>query len=136
MKRAFTLLEIMIVILLITIISGAIGYNMKGTLEKGRAFRTERAKDQLHDILLYCYAEKKDMDQIMKNLEKEVKDSGLAKDPKELLKDGWGIPFKVRPNVNKTDFIIYSEKYAKYKNLHKDSADSSSNIAMDEDEED
>ena len=59
-KRALTLLEIMIVIFLITLITGAIGYNMLGTLDRGRVFRTQQAKEQLHDLLLICLADKGD----------------------------------------------------------------------------
>ena len=56
-KSALTLLEIMIVIFLITLITGAIGYNMKGALDRGRAFRTEQAKEQLLNLLLICLEE-------------------------------------------------------------------------------
>ncbi len=63
-KRAFSLLEVMVVIFLITLITGAIGYNMKGTLDKGRAFRTEQAKTQLHDLLLICIEEGIDPDEL------------------------------------------------------------------------
>lgn len=131
MKRTFTLLEIMIVILLITIITGAIGYNMKGTLEKGKAFRTERAKEQLHDLLLYCYADTKDIEQILKNAEHAISSTGLAKNPKELLKDGWGVPFEIKANKNKNDFIIHSEKLETYNRSHKLGHPDSSSIAMD-----
>lgn len=135
MKRTFTLLEIMIVILLITIITGAIGYNMKGTLEKGKAFRTERAKEQLHDLLLYCYAESKDTDQILKNVEQAIITTGLAKNPKELLKDGWGVPFEIKATKGKNDFVIHSEKLESYNRAHKLGHPDSSNIALDEDED-
>lgn len=119
MKRAFTLLEIMIVILLITIITSAVGYNMKGTLEKGKAFSSERAKEQLHDLLLYCYAETKDTDLILKNVEQSISATGLAKSPKELLKDGWGFPFEIKATKAKNDFIIHSEKLDNYNRSHK-----------------
>jgi prepilin-type N-terminal cleavage/methylation domain-containing protein len=119
MKRAFTLLEIMIVILLITIITGAVGYNMRGTLEKGKAFRTERAKEQLHDLLIYCYAETKDADLILKNVESAITSTGLAKNPKELLKDGWGVPFEIKASKLKNDFVIRSEKLEGYNRTHK-----------------
>jgi len=134
MKRAFTLLEIMIVILLITIITGAIGYNMKGTLEKGKAFRTERAMEQLHDLLLYCYAETRDADQILKNVESSISSTGLAKNPKELLKDGWGVPFEIKTTKNKGDFTIHSERLESYNRSHKlGHADASSIASEDED---
>ena len=40
-KRAITLLEIMIVILLIGLIGGVVSYNLKGTLDKGKAFASK-----------------------------------------------------------------------------------------------
>jgi prepilin-type N-terminal cleavage/methylation domain-containing protein len=133
MKRAFTLLEIMIVILLITIITGAIGYNMKGTLEKGRAFRTEKAKEQLHDLLLYRYAETKEIEPILKNVQGAVEATGLAKNPAELLKDGWGVPFEIK--AYKNDFIIRSEKLEAYNKAHKLSNLEASNVVADDEEE-
>jgi prepilin-type N-terminal cleavage/methylation domain-containing protein len=135
MKRAFTLLEIMIVILLITIITGAIGYNMKGTLEKGKAFRTERAKEQLHDLLLYCYADNKDVDQILKNIEGAITSTGLAKNPTELMKDGWGVPFEIKATKYKNDFIIRSEKLENYNKSHKLGHLDSTVVASDDEEE-
>ncbi|MBF8262994.1 MAG: gspG [Parachlamydiales bacterium] len=135
MKRAFTLLEIMIVILLITIITGAIGYNMKGALDKGKAFRTERAKEQLHDLLLYCYSDTKDTDQILKNVENALTTTGLAKNPKELIKDGWGVPFEIKANQYKNDFIIHSEKLESYNHKHKIGHIDSSSVASEEEED-
>lgn len=135
MKRAFTMLEIMIVILLITIITGAIGYNLKGSLEKGKAFRTERAKEQLHDLLLYCYAETRDTDQILKNVEHAVVATGLAKNPKELLKDGWGVPFEIKANAQKNDFIIHSDKLEAFNRNHKIGHAESSGAVSDEEDD-
>ena len=40
-KRALTLLEIMIVIVLIGIIGSVIGVNMKGSLDAGKAFKSD-----------------------------------------------------------------------------------------------
>jgi prepilin-type N-terminal cleavage/methylation domain-containing protein len=121
-KRAFTLLEIMIVIALITLITGVIGYNMRDTLDRGRAFRTEQAISQLHDMLLLCLAEGKEMGNIIgdeKKLLEAVKSAGLAKDPEKLLQDGWGNPLIVKPTENNDDFDIQSERWNKYKAAHK-----------------
>ena len=49
-KKAMTLLEVMIVIFIIGIISSVIGYNMKGSLEKAKAFKTEIHKIQGEEI--------------------------------------------------------------------------------------
>src|SRR4051812_19988650 len=50
-KRAITLLEIMIVILLIGLIGGVVSYNLKGTLDKGKAFASKEGSQKLEDIL-------------------------------------------------------------------------------------
>jgi hypothetical protein len=113
-KRALTLLEIMIVIFLITLITGTIGYSMRGTLDKGRAFRTEQAKTQLRDLLLICLAEEGNPDEIAKNPAKHLKQLGLAKDPDGLLKDGWKKEFEIRLIANKTDFKVESEALKRY----------------------
>src|SRR5476651_2561412 len=95
-KRALTLLEIMIVICLITLITGVIGYNMKGSLDKGKAFRTEQAKNQLHDMLLLALSEGQKMDYILEKPLDVVKKLGLARDADGLLKDGWNEEFVIR----------------------------------------
>lgn len=117
-KRTLTLLEIMIVIFLITIITGAIGYNMKGALEKGKVFRTERAIEQLREIILLRLAEGEQMSSILGNLSHAVELSGLAKDPEALLKDGWGIALEIKPNQKRDDVTIASKKLAAYYAKH------------------
>lgn len=115
-KHPLSLLEIIIVIFLITLITGAVGYSMKGSINKGRAFRTEQAKEQLEDILLLALAEGADIDAIVKDPLPFVKSVGIAKKPAELLKDGWGERFKIVANQHNTGFTISSERLASYKN--------------------
>ncbi len=107
-KRALTLIEIMIVIFLITLVTGAIGYNMKGTLDKGKKFKTEQAMAQLHDLLLLCVDEGHPIDEVAKDPAKYLKLSGLAKDPSKLIKDGWNVPFEIVVADNGSDFQITS----------------------------
>jgi type II secretory pathway pseudopilin PulG len=118
-KRALTLLEIMIVIFLITLVTGAIGYNMRGTLDKGRAFRTEQAREQLKDLLMICLAEGENADEIAKNPQKFLERQGLAKDPAKLVLDGWNEKFIITTNSTKTDFNVKSRKLISYQNKHK-----------------
>ncbi|HSX25504.1 MAG TPA: prepilin-type N-terminal cleavage/methylation domain-containing protein [Chlamydiales bacterium] len=117
-KRALTLLEIMIVIFIITLVTGAIGYNMRGTLDRGRAFRTEQAMEQLHDLLLICLADGEgDAAAIVRDPVKSLTDSGLAKNPKKLVVDGWGNPFTITAR-GKSDFNIKSQRLADYNEKH------------------
>lgn len=125
-KRALTLLEIMIVIFLITLITGTIGYSMRGTLDKGRAFRTEQAETQLHDLLLICLAEKGDAESIAARPLEYLKQLGLAKDPKKLLQDGWKEDFHITAIANKSDFKIHSDAYERYERKNKQNEPKSS----------
>ncbi|MBP7074689.1 MAG: hypothetical protein KBA81_04815 [Rhabdochlamydiaceae bacterium] len=50
-RHPITLLEIMIVILLIGVIGGVLSYNLKGTLDRGKVFRTEEGMKRLKEIL-------------------------------------------------------------------------------------
>lgn len=92
-KRAFTLLEIMIVIFLIGLIGSVIGYNMKGSLEKGKVFKTEQGAAQLRDVLLLQVADGASLDDVVGSPLKYVKKSGLIRDPDKAVKDGWGQPY-------------------------------------------
>ena len=89
-KRYITLLEIMIVIFLIGIIGSVIGYNMKGSIDKGKVFRTQESIKQVHDILLLEIAEGASIDKVIETPLKYLKKSGIVKDPKKMLEDGWG----------------------------------------------
>ncbi len=134
-KRTLTLLEIMIVIFLITLITGTIGYSMRGTLDKGRAFKTEQAREQLYDLLLMCLAEnaKATVDDIARNPLNYLKNSGVAKNPNALLQDGWRHDFLIMPK-GKSDFSIVSEEYDRYiARTQKDSSTTNANAKDDED---
>jgi general secretion pathway protein G len=120
-KRNFSLsiLEIMIVILLISIIGGTIGYNLKGSLDKGKAFKTVQAKEQLHDLLLLCVAEgKTTMEEAAKEPLRFLHMMDLAKKPDELIKDGWGVPFEIKVVSGGADFKLRSKEHEKYLKTH------------------
>lgn len=104
----------MIVIFLITLITGVIGYNMKGSMDKGKAFRTVQAQEQLHDLLIMALSEGETQADIIKNPAAALKKVGIAKDPAKLLKDGWGDPFKIKEGNARGDFSIRSENLVAY----------------------
>lgn len=114
-KSCFTLLEIIIVIFLITLITGAIGYSMKGTLDKGKVFRTEQAIEQLKDMFLMCLSEGETPDNIIRKPEEILKKHGLVKNPKEIIKDGWGEKFHIEYSKREKEFNITSNNLAKHK---------------------
>lgn len=94
-RYALTLLEIMIVIVLIGLIGSVIGYNMKGSLDEGRAFKTTYAMDQIQDILMLEVAKGENIQTVIAEKEKFLANSGLVKNPKKMLKDGWGQEFEI-----------------------------------------
>ena len=106
----------MIVIFLITLITGTIGYNMKGTLDRGRAFRTEQAIAQLGDLLLICVEEGEKPDEVAKHPVTYLKKYNLAKSSEKIVKDGWGNDFKINYFIGKREFSITSQVYKEYKN--------------------
>jgi type II secretory pathway pseudopilin PulG len=110
-KRSITLLEIMIVIFLIGIIGSAIGYNMKGSIDKGKKFKTEQAQKQVRDVLLLEHASGNvTFDEVLNNPQSVLEGSGLIKDAGKLLTDGWGNVLEIkRISENEDDIVITSK---------------------------
>lgn len=133
-KRTLTLLEIMIVIFLITIITGAIGYNMKGALDKGKAFRTERAQEQLRELLLLRFSETGNLTEVLSDVKESLRQTGLAKDPNQLIKDGWGEPFLITQNRARNDITIRSKNLEKYDEKHSRKTEESDDVLFEEDD--
>jgi general secretion pathway protein G len=114
-KRALTLLEIMVVVILITMITAVIGYNFKGSLEKGKEFKTKQGISQLNDIFaLYLAENSVTVDDIIKKPAEHLKKTHMAKDPKNLIKDGWGDQYIFTKNAD-GELEITSKNIAKVK---------------------
>jgi hypothetical protein len=105
----------MIVIFLIGLIGSVIGYNVKGSLEEGKAFRTEQAKLQIQDILSLEASYGTPLEEIVLDPGYYLKKSGLCKDYKKLLKDGWGKPYEITTSKLGTNIKVHSEALAKHK---------------------
>jgi type II secretory pathway pseudopilin PulG len=114
-KQALTLLEIMIVIFLIALIGSVVGYNVKGSLEEGKAFRTEQGAALIRDILLLEVAKGQPVELVLENKEAFLKSSGLVKDVKKLLKDGWGQPYTIAEGFSGGDIVVSSLPLKTYK---------------------
>jgi len=105
-RQPITLLEIMIVILLIGVIGGVLSYNLKGTLDRGKKFRTEEGIKRLKEILdlqietgPYKRSELLGSADSLK-VKECVKASGFISPDKldEFLKDGWKEPYIITEN--------------------------------------
>ena len=112
-KRAVTLIEIMIVILLIGLIGGTLAVNMRGSMEKGKAFKTEQNCNKVYDALMLAYAEGK-FDLEPSELSNHVKikqilsKSPLIKNADQVLKDGWGKPLEF--SIVNGDLVVAQKK--------------------------
>ena len=115
-KQALTLLEIMIVIFLIGLIGSVIGYNMKGSLEEGKVFKTKQAIEKIGDILRLEVAKGYSMEDVIAEPIRFLKNSGLIKNPEDALKDGWGQRLEIASNQYGNDIIIKSKSLDNYNN--------------------
>ena len=121
-------MEIMIVIFLIGIIGGAISYNMRGSMEKGRVFKTEQAMRQLIDILELAVSDGAEVADVIDKPVDYLKRSGMVKNPDKLLKDGWNKPFTFElDSDNPGQIRVVSDSYTAYKEKQKALGVSTSN---------
>lgn len=112
-RRYVTLIEMMIVMFLIALIIGVIGYNYTGTLDEGRAFKTKAGIEKLETILSLAAADNPAlMDDIEGRWQDVVRSSPLVKDSSSLIKDGWGEEYIV--TVEDGEIVIRSERYEQY----------------------
>lgn len=125
-KNPLTIIEIMIVITIISIVGGLMSYNMKGSLAKGRSFKSEAASREAYDILSLELSSGKTINNIIEDPSQVILDSGLVKSTKKLLNDGWGKPFEII-EIGSDDFIVYSKKWIDY--LEKEKGMSKQTIA-------
>ncbi|HNA62752.1 MAG TPA: type II secretion system protein [Rhabdochlamydiaceae bacterium] len=124
-KRAITLLEVMIVILLIGLIGGVISYNLKGSLDKGKNFRSKEGAQKLEDILNLelQYSNLKAGDLVsakpenIKNVIKIVEGSGLVSNPEQFVRDGWGEPYVIVPRAENS-VEVWSTRSNDYEKEH------------------
>lgn len=112
-KKAITLLEIMIVIVIIGVISSVIGFNMKGSLDAGRSFATERGSKEVHDILTMKQAQGVSVDEMKENLLTYLEENEFVSTPKKLTKDGWKEEYQIVP-LGKGEFCVYSQHWRDY----------------------
>lgn len=122
-KKGLTLIEIMIVMLILGLISGLFMYNMKGSLEEGKAFKTEQASQQIQEIFSMQIAMGVDPELVQKEPELVLKNAKMFKDPKSMLKDGWGVSYKIEVSED-DEVFVRSDKFLTYvqkqKNLSED----------------
>jgi prepilin-type N-terminal cleavage/methylation domain-containing protein len=97
-RRAVTLIEMIVVMLLIATITGALAYNYNSSLNEGKAFKTKEGISRIKTILSMAMVEnpEKQPEEIVNEWQGYVRSSPLAGKADDLLKDGWGKPYNVR----------------------------------------
>lgn len=123
-KRAITLIEMIIVMILIATITGAIAYNYRESLNEGKAFKTKETMSRIETILAIYFAEHPDRTQSYQpgDWQGIVQSSPLVKNPKDYMNDGWGKPFQVdvqKSDSGNLDIKVTSEEFTKYSNKKK-----------------
>ncbi|MFY7843402.1 MAG: type II secretion system protein [Rhabdochlamydiaceae bacterium] len=111
-KQFITLIEIMVVIFIIGLIGGVLGYNMKESMEQGKAFKSEHGAAKLKELLSLEVAHGADIETVTNDPLFYLKQSNLSRDPEKLLKDGWGERFDITHEGG--DVIVKSSKYDQY----------------------
>lgn len=106
-KRAMTLMELMVVIVIIGLVSSVVAYNVRGSLEKGRDFKTRQAMNMLEEVIA-LEVPSDEIARFLESPEKVLRDTGLVKNPKKLLEDGWGTPFKMALSRDGKELVIRS----------------------------
>ena len=114
-RHPITLLEIMIVILLIGVIGGVLSYNLKGTLDRGKVFRTEEGMKRLKEILELQLETGKYLQADLLGPTDSSKVKECVKDSKFIssqnldafLKDGWNEPYIIREVDNELHISSY-----------------------------
>ena len=116
-KSHVTLIEMMIVMTIIMMIIGVVGYNYMGTLEEGKAFKTKAGIERLETILSLAVAENPELlDDIESGWPDIVRASPIVQNPSALIKDGWGQEYEV--SVEGGEIVIRSDRYENYIKTH------------------
>ncbi len=108
-RNALTLIEIMLVIILVGIVGGALAFNLKGAVQKGKRFKTEETKKKIDAILNLALLEGHSSEEVKSNWIEHVKDSPLIKTkPNQTdIWDGWGKPFEV--DISEDGYTLVSK---------------------------
>lgn len=117
-KRFVTLIEMMIVMFLIALITGVVAYNYSGTLDKGKAFKTETGMERIHSILSLSLAENPQEDLSEGQWQNVIRRSPLVKNADALLQDGWGGSYTLSYDPTTQQLMITSERYNRYRSTH------------------
>ena len=117
-KKALTLIEMIVVMLLIAIITGAVAYNYNESLNEGKAFKTKEGISRIQTILALELAENgTSLQELQEKWERIVSHSPLVANPKSFTKDGWNEPYIVsvqKGDENNDEIRVESKRLNEY----------------------
>ena len=95
-RKRVTIMEMLVVLLLISLILGALAWNFMGVQEKGKADSTRLEIQKIENYLNLELARNPSLgDEIESNWGEVLKRSPLSRDPEALTRDAWGRPYRV-----------------------------------------
>ncbi|MCY3974550.1 MAG: prepilin-type N-terminal cleavage/methylation domain-containing protein [Simkaniaceae bacterium] len=119
-KRAFTLFEVMIVLFIIGIVGSVLSYNMRGSMERGKAFKTKEAIHKIYQIVSLEMSERGEPYRSDQNATEYIvallKNSGFIRKVDDYVRDGWGenMRFSMRMVDRVWEPRIYSSHYERF----------------------
>lgn len=109
-RRSLTLIEVMLVLFIIALAVGVLTYNMKGSLNEGKCFKTRQRARQIEQMLQMVSAQTgESLEEIQGHPEESLKKTGLVPNPESFMKDGWNE--RMRVEIVNDQLIAISEKY-------------------------
>lgn len=110
LKRAITLIEMIVVLMILTMITGALAYNYKKSIDEGKKFKAREMASRVRTVLEIAIAEGRatitNVNDIWKD---EVKTSPLIQDSAKFTTDADAIKLTVIPgNPTATDPVPFT----------------------------
>lgn len=108
-----TLIEVIVVMILIGLISSVVMYNVKGSLDKGKALASEQKAEQIRNALMLYAVENAESYKDVVEHWKECLQKSLFIDPSKknvAHLDAWGNEFKVEYIKTRNDIVVRSKK--------------------------
>ena len=112
-KYGFTLLEVMIVICIIGLASSVIAFNLKGSLDEGKVFKTATGAEKIYEILTLQMAKGYEVEAILEDPRAALEDANLSKNVDKMLKDGWSTKFEIMMKED-GDLGLFSKRFLSY----------------------
>lgn len=85
-------MELMVVVVIIGLVTSVIAYNVKGSLDRGRAFKTDEALNKIEDVITVAIPSSQ-IEKLVKDPSGSLAETGLLKNSKHTVADGWGAQF-------------------------------------------